>query len=94
MLVTEPQVVGPEWINQDRFNVGRPVIDRTGLTERYHYFLSFAPLASPAGADTPEFGPPDIFAALPRQLGLNLEPVKAGVSVVVVDGIERRPTEN
>ena len=74
--------------------LGKPVMDRTGLTERYHYFLSYAPFTPRAGAETPDFGPPDIATALSRQLGLKLQPVKAGVTVVVVDAIERRPTGN
>jgi uncharacterized protein (TIGR03435 family) len=42
----------------------RPVIDHTGLTKRYNFFLSFAPLSPQADGYSPEFGPPDIFRAV------------------------------
>jgi uncharacterized protein (TIGR03435 family) len=73
--------------------VGRPVIDRTGLTTRYNLFLSYAPL-SPQSGHVPEFGPPDFFIAVQKQLGLKLQSSKDSVEVVVVDYIERAPTEN
>jgi uncharacterized protein (TIGR03435 family) len=72
---------------------GRPVFDKTGLTERYNLVLSFAPL-TPRTADAPEFGPPDLSTALQEQLGLRLEAKKEGVEVIVVDHITRTPSEN
>jgi len=74
--------------------LNRPVIDKTGLTERYSYFLSFAPLSPQTGDRTPEFSPPDIFTAVKEQLGLTLQAGHAQVEVVIVDHIERMPTEN
>ena len=73
--------------------LNRPVIDRTGLQERYSVFLSYAPL-SPQGGDAPEFGPPDIFTAVEKQLGLRLQAGKESVEVVVVDHMEQAPTDN
>ena len=73
--------------------VNRPVIDRTGLTERYNLFLSYAPIA-PQGGDAPEFGPPDFFTAIQKQLGLKLQSGKDAVEVIVVDHMEQTPTEN
>jgi uncharacterized protein (TIGR03435 family) len=73
--------------------VNRPVVDRTGLTERYSLFLSYAPL-TPQTAEPPDFGPPDFFTAIQKQLGLKLQPGKESVEVVVIDRIERAPTEN
>ena len=70
-----------------------PVIDRTGLAERYNVVLSFARPAD-LGAATPEFGPPDIFKAMQEQLGLKLRPGKTSVNLIVADHVERTPIEN
>lgn len=72
----------------------RHVVDKTGLTDRYSYFLSFAPLTPQANRNVPEFRPPDIFTAVQEQLGLKLQAGRDKVEVVVVDHIERMPTEN
>jgi uncharacterized protein (TIGR03435 family) len=47
--------------------------------------------ASLPDADTPA---PDIFRALKEQLGLTLEPKKGPVELIVIDHIEKTPTEN
>jgi uncharacterized protein (TIGR03435 family) len=75
-------------------SVGQPVIDKTGLTERYDYRLVYAPLSPQARDAAADFTLPDIFAAVQEQLGLKLEPGKDDVEVVVVDHVERMPTEN
>jgi uncharacterized protein (TIGR03435 family) len=41
----------------------------------------------------PDYGP-DFFRALQDQLGLRLEQRKAPVEILVVDHIEKTPTEN
>lgn len=38
--------------------------------------------------------PPDLFAAVQSQLGLKLEPKKGQVEIVVIDHMEKTPTEN
>jgi uncharacterized protein (TIGR03435 family) len=74
--------------------VNRPVIDRTGLTERYSIFLSYAPMSPQASDKVQDFGPPDIFIALQEQLGLKLERGKDNIDVAVIDHIEPEPTVN
>ncbi len=64
------------------FVVQQPVVDRTGLTGVYDFKLSFG------GENGPE-----IFSALPDQLGLKLEGTKVPVSYFVVDSA-KRPTAN
>ncbi len=76
---------------------GRVVVNRTGLTGRYDFTLSWTPeqMGSPtpdAGASTDANGP-SIYAALQEQLGLRQEPAKGPVKTLVVDSIER-PSEN
>ena len=62
---------------------GRPVVDRTGLTGRFDFTLTWAPEGS---TDT---GAPSIFTAVQEQLGLKLEPTTGPVDVLVVDSVER-----
>lgn len=74
--------------------LNRPVLDRTGLSNRYNFFLVFAPLSPAPAVHEPELAQPDIFSAVQQQLGLKLQPGRENVEVVVVDHIERMPTEN
>ena len=68
--------------------VGRPVIDKTGLTGRYDFDLAFAPIA-PSTGDTPsDPSRPTIFIALEEQLGLKLQSTKGPLDVIVIDSIE------
>jgi uncharacterized protein (TIGR03435 family) len=71
--------------------LGRQVVDRTGLTGRYSFTLKFAP--AQAAMDTQTDAGPSLFTAVEEQLGLRLETTKAPVPVLVVDHIER-PSEN
>jgi len=75
--------------------VGRDVLDKTGITGRYDIRLTWTPddRAAPASgaADSPLPVPdsgPSIFTALEEQLGLKLEPSKGPVQVLVVDHAE------
>jgi uncharacterized protein (TIGR03435 family) len=79
--------------------VDHPVKDMTGLGGVYNIKLRWIPDA-PAGrggepvpaADASL--PTSIFYALQEQAGLKLEPQKLPVTILVVDHIERQPTEN
>jgi len=70
--------------------VGRPVVDKTGLTGKYDFTLDYVPAAKAAIDDS---GGPSIFTALQEQLGLKLEPATAPMDVLVIDSVER-PTAN
>ena len=74
----------------------RPVIDRTGLNDRFDFTIEFA--QERRGPPNPETTTPDPQApafpdALREQLGLKLEATKAPLRVLVIDHIER-PSEN
>jgi uncharacterized protein (TIGR03435 family) len=72
--------------------LGRYVVDRTGLTGGWDFTLTFLPDRAPAQtSDAPAIDPnaPSLFTALQEQLGLKLESTKGPVDVVVVDSIER-----
>lgn len=71
--------------------VGRVVVDRTGLEGNWDFELTFAP-PTPASA-TSDADAPSMFTALDDQLGLKLESTKGPVDVLVIDHIER-PTED
>src|SRR5688572_12751080 len=72
--------------------VGRPVLDRTGLTGRFDIELQFAGTGPLTNADTPD-APASVFTAVQEQLGLKLEPRKEKMDVLVIDQIEM-PTPN
>jgi uncharacterized protein (TIGR03435 family) len=71
--------------------LGRPVVDRTGLTGRYSFTIHFAPVQS--AADAQPDAAPSLFTALQEQLGLKLESTRAPASILVIDHIEH-PSEN
>lgn len=68
--------------------VGRTVLDNTGLTEKYDFKMTFLP--EMASADTTG---PSLFTALQEQLGLKLDSAKGPVSMVVIDSVQK-PSEN
>jgi uncharacterized protein (TIGR03435 family) len=73
--------------------VGRTVVDKTGLTGKYDFTLEWEPDDAPpmAGNDNgahPDSGKPSIFTAVQDQLGLRLEPQKAPISVLIIDHID------
>ncbi len=71
---------------------GRPVVDKTGLEGRFSWSVSYTPFSSDANAAAA--GPPDILTAVNEQLGLRLEPKKESLQVLVIDHVERVPSEN
>jgi uncharacterized protein (TIGR03435 family) len=78
-----------------------PVIDQTGLTGRYNYFLDIEPYfteESRNAAGSNGGKPPDAHAiiavAMQKELGLKVESKKVPVEVIVVDHAEKTPVEN
>jgi uncharacterized protein (TIGR03435 family) len=78
--------------------LGRSVIDKTGLGDKYNFTLTYTPepgqggAFGPPGPDAPP--PPDpngpsIFTALQEQLGLRLESAKGPVDILVIDHAEK-----
>jgi uncharacterized protein (TIGR03435 family) len=70
-------------------DVGRAVVDQTGLAGEYDINLKWAPDDTQG---TPDAGP-SIFTALEEQLGLKLVATKGPVDTIVVDNVEQ-PSEN
>ena len=81
--------------------LGRTIVDKTGLTGNYDFTLEWTPegaAPTPAGgassgAALPDQSGPDIFTAIQEQLGLKLASARGPVDVIVVDHIEK-PTAN
>jgi uncharacterized protein (TIGR03435 family) len=70
----------------------RVVVDKTGLTAKYNFQLTWSP--DDAGPPSPDVAaPPDIFTALEEQLGLKLQPGKEEMDTFVIDSVEY-PSEN
>jgi uncharacterized protein (TIGR03435 family) len=87
--------------------IGATVVDKTGLTGKYNYSLTWTPDAGSAqlmglplpgpppgsGGESQEPAGPSIYTALQEQLGLKLETHKESVDVIVIDHVER-PSAN
>jgi uncharacterized protein (TIGR03435 family) len=86
--------------------VNLPVVDQTGLKQRFDVHIEYVPERHISGpvtlngvltdsvvaASDPTAGP-SIFSALEKQLGLKLTPGKTALDVITVDHAER-PTAN
>jgi uncharacterized protein (TIGR03435 family) len=87
--------------------LGRTVIDKTGLTANYDFTLHWTPEEgegqlfkgtglAPQGADSAapaESSGPSLFSAIQEQLGLKLESQKGPVEIIVIDHVEK-PSQN
>jgi uncharacterized protein (TIGR03435 family) len=77
----------PAFIKQLSGQLGRPVLDRTGIDTESDYRLEFA-----SDDAQPDVGP-SIFAAVQEQLGLKLEAAKGPVEILVIDHA-KKPSGN
>jgi uncharacterized protein (TIGR03435 family) len=71
--------------------LGRFVVDTTGLTGTYDIVLDWTPANTPI--DDPKANGPSITTAVQEQLGLKLEPQRAPIEYLVIDHVEK-PTGN
>lgn len=92
-----------KWMQSSVMN--RPVVDQTGLTDKYDFMLKWTPddsqfaqfrgavtpPAAPAG-DNPN-APPSLYTAVQEQLGLKIEAAKAPDDVIVIDHVDK-PSPN
>jgi uncharacterized protein (TIGR03435 family) len=89
------------------YHAGRPVLDATGLTGDYDFSLTFAATGetrtalfsnSPDGecvtCKVDDEPPPDLLTAVKDQLGLRLDSGMGPLNLLVIEHIERTPTEN
>jgi uncharacterized protein (TIGR03435 family) len=92
-------------VRQLTLQLGRQVIDKTGLTGEYDFTLEWTPEPGQGGPEAiglppdtrlpppPDSNGPSIFTALQEQLGLRLDAQKGSVDIIVVDRAEK-PGEN
>jgi uncharacterized protein (TIGR03435 family) len=82
--------------------LGRLVVNKTGLNGNYDFTLKWTPDESqgqlPGGppgdaAPPPDASGPSIFTAIQEQIGLRLESQKGPADTIVIDHVER-PSEN
>jgi len=82
----------------------RPVVDQTGLKDRYDFVLKWTPDESQYGGRIPPPNSadngaanadalPSLFTAIQEQIGLKLDAMKAPAKVMVIDHIEK-PSAN
>jgi uncharacterized protein (TIGR03435 family) len=78
-----------------RLPMGRPVIDKTGITGSFAIRMTFGPPPGTPEGVAWQAGPdaPSIFTAMKEQLGLELVPAKGPDKVLVIDHIEE-PSAN
>ncbi len=92
-----------DFVNFMTRNAGldRPILDRTGLTGKYDFKLSWTPDDAqwssvvpdvPRPSDDANPAPP-LYTALQEQLGLKFSAAKAPAEVLVIDHVEK-PSEN
>lgn len=69
----------------------QPVVDRTGLQGRWDFSFHYTPrgLILASASERIHFSD-----AIEKQLGLKLDPIEVPKPVVVVDSVNRKPTEN
>jgi uncharacterized protein (TIGR03435 family) len=73
-----------------------PVVDNTGLTGKYDFTLEYTKEMSGAmpGIDSQAPVAPNLSPALQQQLGLQLVGKKISFDIVVVESVDKLPTEN
>jgi len=81
------------FLGSARAQLDRPVVDMTGLQGVFDLNLVWEPDRPERAKNDGESGP-SLFTALQEQLGLKLESRKAPVEILVVDAVEKTPTEN
>jgi bla regulator protein blaR1 len=103
--LTATKVTMDAFANQLSNNVGRTVVNKTGLNGEYDIDLEWTPDPGqgpgpfggpPPGGEAPppvDSSGPSIFTAVQEKLGLKLEGTKAPVKVIVIDSIDK-PSEN
>jgi bla regulator protein BlaR1 len=93
------------FVRQLTLQLGRQVIDKTGLTDQYDFTLEWTAEPGQGGPESMGLPPdarvaqpaesngPSIFTAVQEQLGLRLDAQEGPVDIIVIDRAEK-PDEN
>jgi uncharacterized protein (TIGR03435 family) len=83
-----------DFLSQPIAGVGRPVLDKTGLTGTYNFTLNWSPTLNIYGSaiSSSSDDAPSIFGAL-GEVGLKLQPATGQIETIVIDHAEK-PSEN
>ncbi|HEV2577307.1 MAG TPA: TIGR03435 family protein [Acidobacteriaceae bacterium] len=79
----------------------RPVVDQTGLKDRYDFQFRWTPdesqyggrIPPPNSGDNAADAPPPLFTAIQEQIGLKLDAMKAPAKVMVIESVQK-PSAN
>ncbi len=101
-LIRFTKATAATFASQLGYALGRPVLNKTGLSGQFSFALEWTPVLGEDGgpttsglpAETPEQPPsiadgPSIFTAITEQLGLRLESGRGPVEVLVIDHAEK-----
>jgi uncharacterized protein (TIGR03435 family) len=77
-------------------DLDRPILDKTGLTGKFAVDLTWRPdrTSGPTPSSNDDLDHPTVFSELRDKLGLTITSGKAPVDILVVDHVERVPTDN
>ncbi len=72
----------------------RPVVDETGLTGHYDFKIHYEWIIRPTDTGVATDPAPSVFTAVQEQLGLKLESSTHSFPQLIIDSIDREPTDN
>ena len=76
-----------EYQNRQAVALKRPVFDKTGIAGAFDFTLHYVREQDASSG-------PSLFTAIKETMGLKLESAKGPVEILIVDQIEKAPTEN
>ena len=72
----------------------RPVLDLTGMSGNFDYTVDISGLGRGMGSSGYDGEGRSVFQAIQDDMGLKLEPRKWPVDVLVIDSVNKVPTQN
>ena len=95
--VRSDQITGPTWLNTERYDIVANIpqgATKDDLTGRYDFMIRYQFQGRGGDAGAAADRAPTVFTAVEEQLGLKLDPTTKSFPALIIDSIEREPTEN